>query len=208
MKKVNLIPSSKRMLALAAIATGVALPPQVMMAAQVAQVVQQAGSVKGQVLDTTGEPVIGATVRVKGSKTGTVTDIDGKFTLNANAGSTIEISYIGYKTVTAKAGSSPLSIKMEEDGQTLNDVVVVGYGTMRKKDLTGSVVQIDAKKLADQNPGSVQDLLRGTSWSSDWFRFICQGCRCIYPVAWSELTLYRRQSQLTIDYSRWYAVCR
>lgn len=162
MKKVNLIPSSKRMLALAAIATGVALPPQVMMAAQVAQVVQQAGSVKGQVLDTTGEPVIGATVRVKGSKTGTVTDIDGKFTLNANAGSTIEISYIGYKTVTAKAGSSPLSIKMEEDGQTLNDVVVVGYGTMRKKDLTGSVVQIDAKKLADQNPGSVQDLLRGT----------------------------------------------
>lgn len=162
MKKVNLIPSSKRMLALAAIATGVALPPQVMMAAQVAQVVLQAGSVKGQVLDTTGEPVIGATVRVKGSKTGTVTDIDGKFTLNANAGSTIEISYIGYKTVTAKAGSSPLSIKMEEDGQTLNDVVVVGYGTMRKKDLTGSVVQIDAKKLADQNPGSVQDLLRGT----------------------------------------------
>ena len=130
------------------------MPPQVMMAAQVAQVVQQAGSVKGQVLDATGEPVIGATVRVKGSKTGAVTDLDGKFTLNANAGSTIEISYIGYKTVTAKAGSSPLSIKMEEDGQTLNDVVVVGYGTMRKKDLTGSVVQIDAKKLADQNPGS------------------------------------------------------
>lgn len=162
MKKVNLFPSSKRILALAAIATGVALPPQTLMAAQVAQVVQQAGHVKGQVLDPTGEPVIGATVKVKGAKTGTITDMDGNFTLNANAGSTLEITYIGYKPVTVKAGTSPLAIKMEEDGQTLNDVVVVGYGTMRKKDLTGAVVQIDPNKLADQNPGSVQDLLRGT----------------------------------------------
>lgn len=162
MKKVNLFPSSKRILTLAAIATGVALTPQSLMAAQVAQVVQQAGHVKGQVLDPTGEPVIGATVKVKGAKTGTITDIDGNFTLNANAGSTLEITYIGYKPVTVKAGNSPLSIKMVEDGQTLNDVVVVGYGTMRKKDLTGAVVQIDPNKIADQNPGSVQDLLRGT----------------------------------------------
>ena len=138
------------------------MPPQMMMAAKVAQTVQQTGSVKGQVLDASGEPIIGATVRVKGSKSGTVTDLDGNFTLAADAGSTLEVTYIGYKPVTVKAGSAPLTIKMEEEGQTLNDVVVVGYGTMRKKDLTGSVVQIDPKKIADQNPGTVQDILRGT----------------------------------------------
>ena len=89
MKKVNLFPSSKRILTLAAIATGVALTPQSLMAAQVAQIVQQAGHVKGQVLDPTGEPVIGATVKVKGAKTGTITDIDGNFTLNADRKSVV-----------------------------------------------------------------------------------------------------------------------
>ena len=59
-------------------------------------------------------------------------------------------------------GKGPVKVTLQDDTQTLSEVVVVGYGTMRKKDLTGSVVQIDAKKLADQNPGSVQDLLRGT----------------------------------------------
>lgn len=79
---------------LAALATGVALPLQSMMAATATQVVQQAGVVKGQVLDSNGEPVIGATVKTPGSKTGTITDLDGNFTLNAAPGSTLEISYI------------------------------------------------------------------------------------------------------------------
>lgn len=163
MKKVNLIPSSKRILALAAIATGVAMPPQVMMAAQVAQVVQQAGSVKGQVLDATGEPVIGATVKVKGAKGGTITDLDGRFSLNASRGAILEVSYIGYKTQVLKATTSNLQITMQDDAQQIADVVVVGYGTMRKKDLTGSVIQIKPDNLANQNPGSVQDILRGNA---------------------------------------------
>ena len=134
------------------------------MATPAVQNVQQSGIVKGQVVDKSGEPVIGATVKVNGSNTGTVTDFDGKFELkNVPAGGALTISYIGYKTqeVAYKNGQN-LNVILEEDSETLQEVVVVGYGTMRKKDLTGSVVQIDPNKIADQNPGTVQDLLRGT----------------------------------------------
>ncbi len=124
---------------------------------------QQAGKVKGQVFDSNGEPVIGASVKIVGQKnSGAITDIDGNFVIDAQNGQSLEISYIGFKSKTVKVNGSTLSVKLEDDSQLLNDVVVVGYGTMRKKDLTGAVVQIDAKKFADQNPGSVQDLLRGT----------------------------------------------
>lgn len=124
---------------------------------------QQAGKVKGQVFDSNGEPVIGASVKIAGQKnSGAITDIDGNFVIAAQNGQSLEISYIGFKPKTVKVNGSTLSVKLEDDSQLLNDVVVVGYGTMRKKDLTGAVVQIDAKKFADQNPGSVQDLLRGT----------------------------------------------
>lgn len=124
---------------------------------------QQAGGVKGQVFDSNGEPVIGASVKIVGQKnSGAITDIDGNFVIDAKNGQSLEITYIGFKPKTVKVNGSTLSVKLEDDSQLLNDVVVVGYGTMRKKDLTGAVVQIDAKKFADQNPGSVQDLLRGT----------------------------------------------
>lgn len=136
--------------------------PQKAMAVPSTDIVQQANIVKGQVIDGNGDPIIGATVQVKGSKTGSVTDLDGNFSLNACPGETIIVSYIGFKTKETKAGNGPLNIKLEEDNKTLNEVVVVGYGTMRKKDLTGSVVQIDPKKIADQNPNNVQDILRGT----------------------------------------------
>jgi TonB-linked SusC/RagA family outer membrane protein len=127
------------------------------------EVAQQTKAIKGTVLDSNGEPVIGATVKLKGAKaTGAITDLDGHFTLNAPAGSTLEISYIGFKTMEVKANGSEITVTLEEDNKTLNEVVVVGYGTMRKKDLTGSVVQIDPSKIADQNPNNVQDILRGT----------------------------------------------
>lgn len=108
--------------------------------------------------------MIGASVVEKGNTgNGTITDIDGNFSLQVPANATIVISFIGYKTQEIPVnGQKSLTVQLVEDSEMLEEVVVVGYGTMRKKDLTGSVVQINPDKIADQNPGSVQDLLRGT----------------------------------------------
>lgn len=125
---------------------------------------QQKQSVSGNVKDAVGEPIIGANIREKGNPAnGTITDIDGNFHLQVAKGAVLEVSFIGYKTteVTVTPGK-PVNVILQDDSAILEEVVVVGYGTMRKKDLTGSVVQINPDKIADQNPASVQDLLRGT----------------------------------------------
>ena len=107
------------------------------------QIVQQQIKVTGVVKDTTGEPVIGANVREKGDPgNGTITDIDGNFHLQVASGALLEITYIGYKSIEVKAVSGkPLNVILTEDSEMLEEVVVVGYGTMRRKDVTGSVVQ-------------------------------------------------------------------
>lgn len=148
---------------LAALATGVALPLQSMMAATAAQVVLQTGVVKGQVLDSNGEPVIGATVKTPGSKTGTITDLDGNFTLNAAPGSTLEISYIGYKAKTVKATAGKMKITMEEDNQALNEVVVVGYGVQKKSDVTGSVTSVNKERLEKLPVTNVLQAVQGAA---------------------------------------------
>ena len=164
MKYANLISPSRKLCFAMALAAGMCIIPLPTMANQAVQNVQQSGVVKGQVVDKSGEAIIGATIKVKNATSGTVTDFDGNFELkNVPSNGTLIVSYVGYATkeVSYKSGQS-LNIVIEEDAETLQEVVVVGYGTMRKKDLTGSVVQIDPSKLADQNPASVQDLLRGT----------------------------------------------
>ena len=118
--------------------------------------------VTGNVVDAFGESVIGASILEKGTSNGTITDIDGNFTLSVSQGAILQISYIGYISQEVTVTGQPLSIILLEDTKTLDEVVVVGYGTMRKKDLTGSVIQINPDKIADQNPSSVQDILRGT----------------------------------------------
>lgn len=145
-----------------AMSVGAAVLPTSVKAAEAVLAAQQDGNVKGTVVDAAGDPIIGATVRVKGTTNGAVTDIDGKFSLDVKPGAVLEISFIGYTTQTVKAGRGDIKVTLQEDSQMLNDVVVVGYGTMRKKDLTGSVVQIRPDKLASENPGTVQDLLRST----------------------------------------------
>ena len=164
MKYANLMNPCRKLCFVMALAAGMVAIPLPSKADQAAQAVQQNNVVRGQVKDKMGEPIIGATVKVKGSNLGVVTDIDGNFEMrNAPSGGVLIITYVGYKPqeVAFKAGQS-VNVTIEEDVETLQEVVVVGYGTMRKKDLTGSVVQIDPNKIADQNPGTVQDLLRGT----------------------------------------------
>jgi len=139
--------------------------PSSTMADPAVQAVQQTAVVKGQVTDKNGEPIIGATVKVKEmAAVGVVTDFDGNFELkDVPAQGTLVVTYIGYATkeIAFTAGQT-VNVTLVEDSEALQTVVVVGYGTMRKKDLTGSVVQIDPRKIEDQNPGTVQDLLRGT----------------------------------------------
>ena len=116
--------------------------------------------VKGHVEDATGEPIIGATVRVDGTQTATVTDFDGNFVLKANQGANITITYIGYQPQTVTAAPT-LEIVLQDDAAVLNEVVVIGYGAVKKSDLTGSVT---ALKPDTKNKGLVvnaQDMMQG-----------------------------------------------
>lgn len=124
----------------------------------------QTTSITGSIVDaTTKDPIIGASVAVEGTSTGTMTDIDGKFSLSVQKGAKLTISYIGYLEQTVAVGDQKtIHILLKEDSKQLEEVVVVGYGTMRKKDLTGSIMQIRPDKLANENPTTVQDILRGT----------------------------------------------
>lgn len=115
------------------------------------QTAMQTVTVKGTVLDANSEPIIGASVLMKGTTNGTITDIDGNFILsNVNPG-TLVISYIGYKTKEINVnGSVPVKITLQEDSEVLDEVVVVGYGTQKKSSLTGAVAVVGAKMLQEK----------------------------------------------------------
>lgn len=117
-------------------------------------------TVKGHVKDATGEPIIGANVLVKGTATGTITDFDGNFTLNAPQNATLSITFVGYKNVEIKAAKSVMVI-MEDDSQVLDAVVVIGYGTVKKNDMTGSVTAIKPDKISKGITTSAQDMMTG-----------------------------------------------
>ena len=116
--------------------------------------------VKGHVKDAQGEPVIGATVRVVGTQTATVTDFDGNFALKANQGADISVTYVGYQEATVKAAPT-LEITLQEDAALLNEVVVIGYGVARKTDLTGSVTAIKPDEMNKGFVTNAQDLMQG-----------------------------------------------
>lgn len=123
---------------------------------------QQDKKLKGQVIDaTTGEPVIGVNVLVKGTTNGTITDIDGKYELNAPAGAILQISFIGYKTVEIAATTSEQTIKLHEDTETLDEVVVVGYGVQKKESLTGAMSTLKENRLKDVTTPTVENMLNG-----------------------------------------------
>lgn len=128
-----------------------------------AAVTQQTIKVKGQVVDQDGEPLIGATVRVKGATTGSVTDIDGNFVIDAASNATLLISYVGYKDreVAVRGRAVIESIQMEADSHVLDQVVVVGYGTQKKADLTGAVSIVNAEELKRVSNSNISTMLEG-----------------------------------------------
>lgn len=121
----------------------------------------QAGKVKGTITDATGMPVIGAAVKEKGTSNGVVSDVDGNFALEVGANATLEISYIGYKTLEVKASQQPMNITMVEDAEMLDEVVVVGYGSQRKSDLTGGIASVNAEQLEMVTSNNLLDKLAG-----------------------------------------------
>lgn len=109
---------------------------------------QNGYEIRGTVTDQTGQPVIGATVLEKGTTNGLSTDIDGNYTLKvSSADAAVEVSCIGYKTVTFVAKTNPAKVVIEEDTMYLDDVVVIGYGSVKKSDMTGSVTAINAEEV-------------------------------------------------------------
>lgn len=124
------------------------------------ETVQQNKKVYGTIVDEHGESIIGVNVTVQGTSNGTITDLDGKFSLDCNPGTNLEISYIGYVKKTIKAAPD-MKIVLKEDAQTLDEVVVVGYGYVKKSDLTGSVSQMKSDELLKSSPVSLEKGLQG-----------------------------------------------
>lgn len=145
--------SSKRILFSTVMASALlAGSPQTVFAdAKEVQTVMQNGTVEGMVVDATGEPVIGASVQVKGTGTGVISDINGNFTVNASSDATLIISYIGYKTQeVALKGKRSVKVILQEDAEMLDEVVVVGYGTQKKVNLTSAVSTVGDKEIQDK----------------------------------------------------------
>lgn len=160
---------SKNTLFACSLSLGMMMAPQLLLAADVnaatdvqAAVTQQNRSVTGRVVDEKGEPLIGVSIQVKGTKLGTVTDFDGNFKLNAPADATLVISYVGFRTQEIELkGRSDCQVSMIPDDQLLDEVVVVGYGVVKKSDLTGSVGSVKSDVISARGSTSVMESLQG-----------------------------------------------
>ena len=114
----------------------------------------------GTVVDTNGEPIIGATIKVKGSNENAITDIDGNFSIAANPGQTLVVNYIGFSQLETKVANN-MKLTLSEDRQTLNDIVVVGYGVQKKSVVTASIAKVSADDLSGTAPVRVDNALKG-----------------------------------------------
>ena len=152
--KIGMLVCASMLAASAAYATGNATT-------ECLQLTQQTGKIKGTIVDSkTGEPIIGASVKVKGTKLATITDIDGRFELKAPEGAQLEVSYVGYKNESFVARDG-MKIEIHEDSESLEEVVVVGYGTQKKESLTGAMANLKADKLKDVTSATVENMLNG-----------------------------------------------
>ena len=121
----------------------------------------QSITVKGNVVDPNGEPLIGVTITEHNTTNGAITDINGNFSITCAKGATLKFSYIGYKDVTKTATGTNLKVVLTEDSQALDEVVVVGYGTQKKGSVTGSITSVDAKTIADIPTANLATSLAG-----------------------------------------------
>ena len=123
-----------------------------------------AQTVKGTVNDVAGEPIIGATVKVQGGNDATITDLDGNFTIKAASNATLTITYVGYVSQQVQVGGrNNITITLKEDNTTLNDVVVIGYGTMKKKLVTGATVQVKGEEIAKLNTTNALEAMQSST---------------------------------------------
>ncbi|MCM1356104.1 MAG: TonB-dependent receptor [Staphylococcus sp.] len=130
----------------------------------VPQASSQKHQITGTVVDETGEPMIGVSVIQQGTTTGVATDFDGNYTLSVPAGATLQFTYIGYKTKSVKVGNqTTIDVTMEPDTEILDDVVVIGYGTMKKSDLTGAVSSVGTEALNAKGAPSAIEALQGST---------------------------------------------
>ncbi len=121
-------------------------------------------TVKGTVIDESGEPIIGASVKVVGANAGGITDMNGNFSINAASNAQLEISYVGYLTQKVNVGGRQnIRVTLKEDSNTLNDVVVIGYGTMKKSDISGSVATVDQEAVMKRMPQNIGQALQGAA---------------------------------------------
>lgn len=124
---------------------------------------QQTHKITGTITNLQGEPIIGANITIEGTTSGTITDIDGKFSLEVPAGCTLRVTYIGYLPHLEKVSASRADypITMKEDFQALDEVVVVGYGTQRRSELTGSITSVKGDQIAGRSAGTLAEALSG-----------------------------------------------
>lgn len=123
--------------------------------------IMQTKKISGVVLDSSGYPIIGANIKEKGTLNGTITDLDGKFTLNVSANAVLEVSYIGYISQTIKVINNNIKVVLKEDTQNLEEVVVVGYGTQKKVNLTGSVSNVKSEMMENRTSSDPVNMLTG-----------------------------------------------
>ncbi|MEQ9230113.1 MAG: carboxypeptidase-like regulatory domain-containing protein, partial [Cyclobacteriaceae bacterium] len=133
-----------------------------MIALTVLVVQAQNRTVSGRIVDDTGEALIGASVTIKGTSSGTVTDIDGNFSLSVPDGAVLVVSYVGYATQEITVGSqTSIDVTMESDAEQLGEVVVIGYGTQSVKDATGAVTAVSSKDFNGGVISSPEQLIQG-----------------------------------------------
>ena len=154
-------------LALCFLMVGAGVTPPIHASNANVSISQQAKKVTGTVTDAKGEPLLGVNVVVKGTTNGTITDLDGKYSLEVEPNSILVVSYIGYVSQQIPASGEVVNVTLKEDTQNLDEVVVVGYGTQQKKDITGSVAVVDTKDLLASSGSSATQQLQGKAGSPD-----------------------------------------